>query len=84
MYIYSKTNCSISKKRADHFPESTTYPGTTTEVVQPIIESEGISKVGESLSLVYLPEREDPGNESYSSVDIPKGAGGVTKDCLER
>lgn len=63
--------------------ESTTYPGTTTEVVQPIIESEGL-KVGESLSLVYSPEREDPGNESYSSVDIPKVLGGVTQDCLEK
>ena len=45
--------------------ESTTYPGTTTEIVQPIIESNGLV-VGESLSLVYSPEREDPGNSNYS------------------
>ncbi len=62
--------------------ESTTYPGTTTEIVQPIIESKGL-KVGESLSLVYSPEREDPGNERFSSTSIPKILGGVTEKCLE-
>ena len=62
--------------------ESTTYPGTTTEIVQPIIESNGLV-VGESLSLVYSPEREDPGNESFSSTSIPKILGGVTEQCLE-
>ncbi len=62
--------------------ESTTYPGTTTEVVQPIIESKGL-RVGESLSLVYSPEREDPGNCSFSSKTIPKILGGVTKKCSE-
>ena len=62
--------------------ESTTYPGTTTEVVQPIIESGGL-RVGESIFLVYSPEREDPGNENFNSVEIPKVLGGVTKDCLE-
>ena len=62
--------------------ESTTYPGTTTEVVQPIIESSGL-KVGEDISLVYSPEREDPGNESFASVDIPKVLGGVTEGCLD-
>ncbi|MFL2480904.1 MAG: nucleotide sugar dehydrogenase [Verrucomicrobiales bacterium] len=62
--------------------ESTTYPGTTTEIVQPIIESNGL-RVGESLSLVYSPEREDPGNESFSSTSIPKILGGVTEKCLE-
>ena len=62
--------------------ESTTYPGTTTEVVQPIIESSGL-KVGEDISLVYSPEREDPGNESFASVDIPKVLGGVTEECLD-
>ena len=62
--------------------ESTTYPGTTTEVVQPILESSGL-KVGEDISLVYSPEREDPGNESFASVDIPKVLGGVTEECLD-
>jgi len=62
--------------------ESTTYPGTTTEIVQPIIESNGL-KVGESVSLVYSPEREDPGNERFSTTSIPKILGGVTKRCLE-
>ena len=58
--------------------ESTTYPGTTTEIVKPIIESTGL-KVGESLFLVYSPEREDPGNERFSSTSIPKILGGVTE-----
>ena len=40
-------------------------------------------KVGESISLVYSPEREDPGNQSFTSVEIPKVLGGVTKDCLD-
>ena len=62
--------------------ESTTYPGTTTEIVQPIIESNGL-KVGESLSLVYSPEREDPGNQRFSSTSIPKILGGVTENCLD-
>ncbi len=62
--------------------ESTTYPGTTTEIVKPIIESTGL-KVGESLFLVYSPEREDPGNERFSSTSIPKILGGVTEKCLD-
>ena len=62
--------------------ESTTYPGTTTEIVQPIIESSGL-RVGEDISLIYSPEREDPGNEDYGSVDIPKVLGGVTEECLQ-
>ena len=62
--------------------ESTTYPGTTTEIVQPIVESGGL-RVGESIFLVYSPEREDPGNQSFTSVEIPKVLGGVTKECLD-
>lgn len=61
--------------------ESTTYPGTTTEIVQPIIESSGF-KVGEDISLIYSPEREDPGNDNFTSVEIPKVLGGVTEKCL--
>lgn len=62
--------------------ESTTYPGTTEEVMKPRLEAAGYS-IGENLFLVYSPEREDPGNEQYTTADIPKVCGGVTSDCLE-
>ncbi len=61
--------------------ESTTYPGTTEEILQPRIEERGLV-VGEDVFLVYSPEREDPGNPEFASVDIPKIVGGVTEACL--
>jgi UDP-N-acetyl-D-glucosamine dehydrogenase len=61
--------------------ESTTYPGTTEEEIQPRIESTGL-KVGEDIFLVYSPEREDPGNHAYATGNIPKICGGTTTDCL--
>ncbi len=63
--------------------ESTTYPGTTLEVVKPRIESGGL-EVGKSIFLVFSPEREDPGNENFAGPVIPKVLGGVSEDCLER
>ncbi len=62
--------------------ESTTYPGTTEEELQPRIESTGL-KVGEDTFLVYSPEREDPGNPDFTTNTIPKVCGGITQDCLE-
>jgi len=62
--------------------ESTTYPGTTEEELRPKIESRGFS-VGEDFFLVYSPEREDPGNPQFSSVNIPKVMGGSTPACTE-
>lgn len=62
--------------------ESTTYPGTTNEEVVPRCESAGL-KVGEDVFVVYSPEREDPGNASYSTQTIPKLLGGVTAPCSE-
>ena len=62
--------------------ESTTYPGTTEEELRPKIESRGL-KVGEDFFLVYSPEREDPGNANFSSVNIPKVMGGTTAACTE-
>lgn len=62
--------------------ESTTYPGTTEEVLLPRLQSRGF-KVGKDLFLVYSPEREDPGNQFYSTSNTPKVCGGSTKDCLE-
>jgi UDP-N-acetyl-D-glucosamine dehydrogenase len=60
--------------------ESTTYPGTTEEELRPRIESRGF-KIGENFYLAYSPEREDPGNREFSSVNIPKVMGGSTPSC---
>ena len=60
--------------------ESTTYPGTTKEVMQPILECGGL-KAGQDFFLAYSPEREDPGNLDFSTSRIPKVVGG--SDCLE-
>lgn len=62
--------------------ESTTYPGTTEEELLPRIEKNGL-KVGENIYLVFSPEREDPGNEKFSTRTIPKVVGGQTPNCLE-
>jgi len=62
--------------------ESTTYPGTTREIVKPILEKTNL-KAGEDFFLAYSPEREDPGNENFSLSKIPKVIGGFTKDCLK-
>jgi len=61
--------------------ESTTYPGTTAELVLPILNVN--YQVGEDFHLVFSPEREDPGNPAYRVNTIPKVVGGVTPACLE-
>jgi len=79
--------------------ESSTYPGTTDEVVLPILQTGfkailGIElddedlpkrefKVGENFFLAFSPEREDPGNEEFNTATIPKVVGGMTPNCLE-
>jgi UDP-N-acetyl-D-glucosamine dehydrogenase len=55
--------------------ESTTYPGTTREILRPILERRGL-RSGRDFFLAYSPEREDPGNETYGTADIPKVVGG--------
>ena len=62
--------------------ESTTYPGTTEEVLQPTLEVGGL-KCGTDLLLAYSPEREDPGNPDFSTGKIPKVIGGCTEAALE-
>ena len=62
--------------------ESTTYPGTTREIVKPILEKSKL-KAGEDFFLAYSPEREDPGNKEFSVSEIPKVMGGLTDDCLQ-
>lgn len=59
--------------------ESTTYPGTTEEVVKPILESSGF-KCGEDFYLAFSPERVDPGNKLYNTKNTPKVVGGVGED----
>ena len=61
--------------------ESTTYPGTTEEEMLPILESNGY-KVGRDFYLAYSPERENPGDKVYTTANIPKVVGGVTRECL--
>lgn len=62
--------------------ESTTYPGTTEEELLPRVQERGLV-VGESIFLVYSPEREDPGNPNFETRTIPKVIGGHTSACLE-
>jgi UDP-N-acetyl-D-glucosamine dehydrogenase len=62
--------------------ESTTYPGTTEEVVQPALEASGLH-VGRDFCLAFSPERIDPGNAHYNTRNIPKVVGGVTPHCTE-
>jgi UDP-N-acetyl-D-glucosamine dehydrogenase len=62
--------------------ESTTWPGTTKEILLPYVKNAGLS-VGENFYLAYSPEREDPGNPYFSTQTIPKIAGGHTEACLE-
>ena len=62
--------------------ESTTYPGTTDELVRQILEETGL-KCGEDFLLAFSPEREDPGNKDYSTSTIPKVVGGVDANAGE-
>lgn len=62
--------------------ESTTWPGTTKEILLPYIEKAGLI-VGTDFFLVYSPEREDPGNPNFDTRTIPKVAGGQTSQCLK-
>lgn len=61
--------------------ESTTWPGTTEEILLPFIERAGLA-VGEDFYLIYSPEREDPGNPNFTTRTIPKVVGGHTTACL--
>jgi len=61
--------------------ESTTYPGTTREVVRPILERGGL-RAGHDFFLAYSPEREDPGNAAFATADIPKVVGGDGAEAL--
>ena len=60
--------------------ESTTYPGTTDEFVLPMLEKSGL-RVGHDFFLCFSPERVDPGNPKFQTVNIPKVVGGITEAC---
>jgi UDP-N-acetyl-D-glucosamine dehydrogenase len=62
--------------------ESTTYPGTTEEVVQPRLEARGLA-IGRDFFLAFSPERVDPGNKRFTTANIPKVVGGVSAACTE-
>lgn len=62
--------------------ESTTYPGTTEEVLKPILEESGL-KCGEDFFLAFSPERVDPGNKDFNTKNTPKVVGGCTEACTE-
>jgi len=62
--------------------ESTTYPGTTEEVILPMLEDTGL-KVEKDFYLAFSPERVDPGNEKYKTKDIPKVVGGISRKSTE-
>jgi UDP-N-acetyl-D-glucosamine dehydrogenase len=62
--------------------QSTTYPGTTEEAVQPVLERSGL-KAGSDFYLAFSPERIDPGNKEWSAYNTPKVVGGVTPECTE-
>ncbi len=62
--------------------ESTTYPGTTEEVLKPLLEKNGL-KAGKDFYLAFSPEREDPGNKSFNTKTIPKIVGGYSPECSE-
>lgn len=62
--------------------ESTTYPGTTDEVIQPTLENTGL-KLGQDFCLAFSPERIDPGNHTYQLTNTPKIIGGATPACMK-
>lgn len=62
--------------------ESTTFPGSTEELIKPILEEAGFV-IGKDVFLAYSPERVDPGNKQFNTKNTPKVVGGVTKECTK-
>jgi UDP-N-acetyl-D-glucosamine dehydrogenase len=63
--------------------ESTTYPGTTREVLLPLLTEQSGLKVGEDVFVAFSPERVDPGREDWTTINTPKVIGGITEACSE-
>lgn len=83
-YVEATANAITKKLRPGQLIvlESTTYPGTTKEIMLPILEQSGL-KVGKDFFLAFSPEREDPGRKDYSTKTIPKVVGGYDKGSLQ-
>jgi UDP-N-acetyl-D-glucosamine dehydrogenase len=83
-YIEATTNAIAKELRAGQLIvlESTTYPGTTREVMLPVLGRSGL-KVGKDFFLAFSPEREDPGRKDYSTKTIPKVVGGYDANSLK-
>lgn len=83
-YINSSLELFAPFMRSNQFLslESTTYPGTTREVLAPFVEAQGFTP-GDDYFVGYSPEREDPGNSKYKVANIPKVVSGLTPKCLE-
>lgn len=83
-YIINSTKEIVKRLHNDMFVvlESTTYPGTTEEIVKPILEETGL-KVGRDFYLAFSPERVDPGNLRFKTHNTPKVVGGCTPECAE-
>ena len=83
-YVHAATQAVVGQAHAGMLIvlESTTYPGTTREVLQPAIEAAGFT-VGTDVFLAFSPERVDPGNPVYHTKNTPKVVGGVTPACTE-
>ena len=82
-YVVAATEAIAASLRSGQLVilESTTYPGTTRELMLPMLESNGL-RVGEDFFLCFSPERVDPGNEIWQVHNTPKVLGGVTRECL--
>ena len=78
----SKTVCKYMKTGQAIILESTTYPGTTRDVILPILKKSKLS-LGEDFFLAFSPERIDPGNGKYDFTNIPKVMGGMTEKCTD-
>jgi UDP-N-acetyl-D-glucosamine dehydrogenase len=64
--------------------ESTTFPGTTRELLLPLLERESSLRVGDGLNVAFSPERVDPGRTDYTLCNTPKVIGGITPECTDR
>lgn len=83
-YVESTTRTVARHLRSGHLVvlESTTYPGTSRELMLPILEEGGL-KAGKDFFIGYSPEREDPGNPNFSTVKIPKVVGGYGEESIQ-
>jgi UDP-N-acetyl-D-glucosamine dehydrogenase len=81
-YVVAAAEAAAERARAGQLVvlESTTYPGTTEEMLRPMFEARG-ARIGEEIFLAFSPERIDPGNRRFRARNIPKVVGGVTPTC---